>query len=150
MTIGTGHTWGEVLMMLMQRDTLLALRAGAPNLQKLPHSVAVRAQTNPNDRRSMPPPSMKPLSPMPGSSPGMSTSQVSQRPAAAPGVVVQQPVLQQAYAPSYRVSLFGECLNHCRRFHWYITSFSVSQFSLFIAGAFTCCVTKKGLLRPDM
>ena len=60
---------------------------------------------NINDRRAVPSPSMKPLSPSPSIPPSTSTSQTA---AAAPGVVVQQPVPQQAYVPSYRVSLFGE------------------------------------------
>ena len=52
-------------------------------------------------------PSMKPLSPSRSIPPSTSTSQAA---AAAPGVIVQQPVPQQAYVPSYRVSLFGEQL----------------------------------------
>ncbi|CAK0760058.1 hypothetical protein CVIRNUC_002740 [Coccomyxa viridis] len=69
----------------------------------MPFGVVLRAQMNLNDRRAVQSPSMKPLSPSPSIPPSTSTSQTA---AAAPGVVVQQPVPQQAYVPSYRVSLF--------------------------------------------
>lgn len=89
-------------VMFAQHDALHVFRAGAPNCH-WPHcSTAIRAQGNFNSRKPIAAPSMKPLGPSPGAT--TSTSQ----PAAAPGVVVQQPIPQQAYVPSYRVSLFGK------------------------------------------
>jgi hypothetical protein len=91
-------------VMFAQHDALHAFRAGAPSFHRPHCSTAIRSQGNFNDRKPMAAPSMKPLGPSPGAT--TSTSQ----PAVAPGVVVQQPIPQQAYVPSYRVSLFGKVI----------------------------------------